>query len=268
MRFFRRILFLSFLAIVAFLAINFYSLEEQPSVNVPSPKISTEKNISFAVISDIHSDYQNLQKVLDKIKNDKMDFVIVAGDLTTVGSLGEFKKVKEILDKSDLTYYAIPGNHDYYGKIKSANPYIEVFGSSYETFQINKVKFILVDNAGSLDQTQSDWIDSQIVDCPKLYCLVFAHMPLNHEYLEHIMGEDNPNIAVQADLLVKKLTEFKIKKLYVGHIHYLSDYEFEGLKTYTDGAVYTDKNQTPSRFLEVTVSQPDFKLEEQEVWIE
>ena len=268
MRFFRRILVLSFLTIVTVLAVNYYLSDEQPSVNVPSQKISTEKNISFAVISDIHSDYQNLEKVLDKIKNDKMDFVIIAGDLTTIGSLGEFKKVKEILDKSDLTYYAIPGNHDYYGKIKMANPYKEVFGSSYETFQINKVKFILVDNAGSLDQTQSDWIDRQIVDCPKIYCFVFAHMPLNHEYLKHVMGEDNPDIKGQADLLVKKLVEFKVQKLYAGHVHYLSDYELEGLKTYTDGAVYTNKNTTPSRFLEVTVSQPDYKLEEQEVWIE
>lgn len=259
---------LSFLTIVAVLAINFYFPEGQPSVKVPSQKISTEKNISFAVISDIHSDYQNLEKVLEKIKNDKMDFVIVAGDLTTVGSLSEFKKVKEILDKSDLTYYAIPGNHDYYGKIKLANPYKEVFGLNYESFQINKIRFILIDNAGSFDTTQSNWVDSQIADCPKLYCLVFAHMPLNHEYLKHIMGEDNSDIEGQADLLVKKLVEFKVQKLYAGHVHYLSDYELEGLKTYTDGAVYTNKNTTPSRFLEVTVSQPDFKLTEQEVWIE
>jgi predicted MPP superfamily phosphohydrolase len=268
MRFFRRILVLSFLVIVAVLAINIYLPKEQLIENIPSQKISTEKNISFAVISDIHSDFQNLQKVLDKIKNDKMDFVIIAGDLTTVGAASEFKKVKDLLDKSGLKYYVIPGNHDYYKKTAITNPFLDVFSLSYESFQINQTKFILIDNAGDVDQVQSNWIDGQIADCPKLYCLVFSHMPLNHEYLLHIMGEDNPKIALEAKSLVKKLVDFKIKKLYAGHIHYLSDYIFEGLETYTDGAIYTNKNQSPSRFLEVTVSQPDFKLAEQEVWIE
>lgn len=268
MKFFRKILVLSFLVILAVLVLNQYLPKEQPLNEVLPQTVITDKNISFAVISDIHSDYQNLQKVLDKINNDKMDFVIVAGDLSTVGALSELKKVKTILDQSNLTYYVIPGNHDYYQKTKLTNYYQEVYRSSYESFQINKTRFILIDNASSVDQTQSDWIDQQIVDCPKLYCLVFAHMPLNHEYLAHIMGEDNEITAEQADLLVKKFTDYKIQKLYAGHIHYLSDYEFEGLKTRTDGAVFTNKNTTPSRFVEVTVSQPDFKLTEQEVWIE
>lgn len=268
MRFFRRILVLSVLVIAAILVVNFYSVKEQPLENVSSPKITTEKKISFAVISDIHSDYLNLEKVLQKIKNDNMDFLIVAGDLSKVGAISEFKKVKEVLDKSNLTYYVIPGNHDYYEKTKLTDPFKDIYGSSYKSFQINKVKFILIDNAGNVDQAQSDWIDLQIADCPKLYCFVFSHMPLNHEYLIHIMGKNSPTIKKQAEILVKKLVEFKIQKLYAGHIHYLSDYEFEGLETRTDGAIYTNKNTTPPRFLEITVSQPDFKLEEQEVWIE
>lgn len=268
MRFFRRILVLSFLVITAILVVNFNLPKEQPPENISSPKTTTEKNISFAVISDIHSDYQNLEKVLLKIKNDKMDFVIVAGDLTTVGALSEMKKVKEIFDKSNLTYYVIPGNHDYYEKTKLTNFFTDVYGADYQSFQINKVRFILIDNAGSIDQVQVNWVDKEIADCPKLYCLVFAHMPLNHEYLKHIMGEDNPIIASQAENLVKKFVEFNIQKLYAGHIHYLSDYGLSGLETRTDGAVFTNKNTTPSRFVEVTVSQPDYKLTEQEVWIE
>lgn len=268
MHFFRRILVLSFLVIVTVLVVNLYLPKNQP-VNefLPQPA-TTDQNISFAVISDIHSDYQNLEKVLQKIKTDNMGFIIVAGDLSTIGAISELKKVKDILDKSNITYYVIPGNHDYYKKTKLTNPFMDVFGSDYESFQINKTRFILIDNASSVDQIQSNWIDGQIADCPKLYCLVFAHMPLNHEYLTHIMGEDNEITAQQAKILVKKLVEFKIQKLYAGHIHYLSDYEFEGLKTRTDGAIFTNKNTTPSRFVEVTVSQPDFKLEEQEVWMD
>lgn len=250
------------------MVINSFLPKTQPPEIIKPQEISAEKEISFAVISDIHSDYQNLEQVLSKIKNDQMDFIVVAGDLTTVGGLKELQKVKEILDKSNIKYYVIPGNHDYYERTKLTNPYKDVFKSSYESFQINKIKFILIDNAGNFEKTQSDWVDNQIADCPKLHCLVFAHMPLNHEYLKHIMGEDNLTIAKQAKNLVKKLVEFKIQKLYTGHIHYLSDYELDGLKTRTDGAIYANKNTTPSRFVEVTVFQSDFKLTEQDVWIE
>ncbi|MDO9028032.1 MAG: metallophosphoesterase, partial [Candidatus Roizmanbacteria bacterium] len=159
MKFFRRILVLSFLVISAVLVLNQYLPKEQSSNIVLTKPVITDKPISFAVISDIHSDYLNLEKVLAKIKDDNMEFVIVAGDLTTVGGLKELEKVKDILDKSNLTYYVIPGNHDYYQKTKLTNYYQEVYRSSYESFQINKTRFILIDNASSVDQTQSDWID-------------------------------------------------------------------------------------------------------------
>ena len=266
MKFFRKVLFLSLLVIIAVLVLNEYLPKERQKEPVIPQSVVASKNISFAVISDIHSDYQSLQKVLDKIKKDKMEFVIVVGDLTTIGAPRELEKVKEILDQSGLVYYVTSGNHDLWSKTKILDPFREVFGKEYQAFQIDQVRFILINNASSLDQDQLDWLDQQIADCPRLYCLVFSHMPLNHPYLEHIMGEGNSLAAIQAKILVKKLTDSKIQKLYAGHVHYFLDYEFEGLKTRTDGAVYTHKNQSPFRFLEVTVSRPDYKLEEQEVW--
>jgi len=233
----------------------------------PAPPAS----FSFAIISDIHSDYQSLQKVLKRIRADGMGFLIVAGDLTAVGKTEELIKIKAILDKNNLPYYAVPGNHDLWSKRGGRNPFREVFGQEYQAFQKGQVKFILIDNADGLigiDETQDKWLSQEITDCPKLYCLVFAHMPLNHPLLAHTMGEDNPKVASTAARLVRELVAAQVKELFAGHIHYLSSYELDGLKTTTAGAIYTAKSTQPARFVEVSVSLPEVKLEEKKVWVE
>lgn len=236
------------------------------------PQSRPEKgDFSFAVISDIHSDYISLQKAIAKIRDDGVEFIIVAGDLTTLGKREELIRVKDILTQGGLSYYVIPGNHDLWSKKSQTNPFREVFGLDYQAFQKDKIKFILINNGDGnegVGEQQENWLKQELADCPRLYCLVFAHMPLNHSVSKHIMGEDSPVVASQAARLVKELVGAKVKELFAGHIHYLSSYELDGLKTTTDGAIYTDKGTEPGRFLEVTVHLPEIKLEKKEVWVD
>ncbi|MBM3209274.1 hypothetical protein FJZ40_03210 [Candidatus Shapirobacteria bacterium] len=274
MRWIRRLLAVSFLLLVLFFVFS-KSLNE-PQKNeflspTPTPTATPLSSFSFAIISDIHSDYQSLQKSLNKIRADGAEFIIVAGDLTTVGNKKELARVKDILERSGLDYYVIPGNHDLWSTKSGEDPFREVFGQDYQSFQKGQIKFILVNNGDGLvgvDEAQEKWLKRELVDCPKLYCLVFAHMPLNHSLLAHVMGEDNSRVASQAARLVKELVGAKVRELFAGHIHYLSSYELDGLKTTTDGAIYTDKGNQPARFLEVSVSLPEVKLEKKRVWVE
>jgi 3',5'-cyclic-AMP phosphodiesterase len=240
------------------------------SAVILSPTFNSSSPLTFAVISDIHSDYAALAKTLEKIKSNKVEFIIVAGDLTTVGAESELLKVKNILDQSKIPYYAIPGNHDLWSEKNGTNPYVNVFGSRYKYFQKDNVRFILMDNASGIigvDQKQEQWLNSTLSECPKLYCLVFAHMPLNNPYLLHVMGEDSTKVASQAAKLVKEMVNFKVKELFAGHIHYLSTYALDGLVTSTDGAIYTNNNASESRFLEVTVNLPMGTIDKKEIWV-
>ena len=275
MKFFRKLLFLSLVILTLTFFVNYFSrgvkLDYPKGVQTDLPIAASPSPIaadqySFAVISDIHSDYKNLQKTLSKIKEDKMSFVIAVGDLTTLGKMEELIEIKAVLDQSGLPYYIVPGNHDLWSAKTLINPFKDVFGADYQSFKKANVKFILINNGdGSvgIDQKQKTWLDKELVDCPQLYCLVFAHMPLNNPTSKHVMGEDSSLVAGQADLLVGELVNAQIKELFAGHIHYLSTYTLDGLKTTTDGAILDNP-----RFVEVTISQPETKLEEKQVWLE
>lgn len=275
-------------------------------------KATEVKPIRFAVLSDIHSDTENLKKALEKTNNDNIDFSIVTGDLTTVGKLSELQEVRGVLDKGTRKYYVIPGNHDIYmGNKIGQNLFEQVFGKSYQAFYVSDgevitentetkmraqsgiYKFILIDNADSngdlrrrlpygeavalvgtpgipdtVHQTpdanvsQWEWIEGETEECPKMICLVFMHMPLNHPTSEHIMGEDNVQAMKQAAELVKLLVKNQVKQVFAGHLHYASSYEIDGLKTQIVGAVASERNWQSPRYLEVEVYRDRIAVDE------
>jgi len=275
MKFFRRILFLSLIFLIVILVVNYFSpganLFHPPGgKNIPPAAnplpLAPSQSYSFAVISDIHSDYKNLQKTLDRIRSDKINFIVIIGDLTTLGKLKELQTIKTILDSNQIPYYIIPGNHDLWSNKNKTNYFQETFGVDYQSFQKGQIKFILVNNGDGLvglDQIQKTWLDQQLSDCPKLYCLVFMHEPLNNPTSKHVMGEDSLLVASQAGTLVKQLVSAQVKELFAGHIHYLSTYTLDGLKTTTDGAIKDNP-----RFEEVFVYYQPVRLEEKQVWVE
>ncbi len=223
-------------------------------------------------MADIHSDWPNFTKALQIAKNDGVQLVVVAGDLTTVGETKELRAAKKALDKGGLKYFVVPGNHDvwYSNKIKQ-NVFGEVFGKSLNSYRLDNLKLILVDNA-DYSQNEAIWLKKEIAGCPQLYCLLFAHEPLNHPNSSHIMGEYDAKIASEAAGLIKLLVADKVKELFAGHIHYSSEYKIGGLKTTVVGSLSSDRNPQLPRFLEVSIkegtSTGDFLLEKKEIVLE
>lgn len=275
MKFFRRLL-VGFFVLVVLVFLSFFSLSSffysSKEIVVPSFLASVPQTpFRFAVLTDIHSDWLSLEQALERVKEDGVEFIIVAGDLTTLGGLAELRQVKSILDESGLVYFVIPGNHDLYSAKGNYSPFEIVFGADYQAFEKGKLKFILINNGDEvvgLDKEQLAWLRQELPACLELYCLVFAHMPLNHSFLGQIMGEDSLAVASQAAELVGLFNSFQVKELFAGHLHYLSSYEIDGLKTTIAGALYSQQGTITPKFLEVVVYQPRVELEKKEVWLE
>lgn len=277
MKDFRRLLIFC-LVLLSLVYLGNLNLDQREKVDLvsPSPRIPTS-TYRFAVFSDIHSDLPNLQKALDKAREDKVEFIIITGDLTMVGKTQELRKVREAFDKSGLTFYAVPGNHDLWSVNQKGHPFREVFGADFQSFKKGQIKFILVNNGDGIrgveginfsGMNQGEWLREEIAECVRIYCLVFTHMPLNHSLLKHVMGENGPSVASQAARLVRQFTNYQVKELFAGHVHFTSSYELDGLKTTTVGPIFSNKGTQTPRFLEVTISQPEIKLEKKEVWLE
>ena len=218
------------------------------------PSVAPEKELKFAVMSDIHLDTENLEKALVLAKVDKVDFVIVTGDMTSLGKKEELKKVKKVLDNSGLEYYVVPGNHDLWASRQfKTDIYSEVFRKDYQSFWQNKVKFILINNGSyfGLGEEQKNWLKEEVKECQYFACLVFAHIPLNHPISLHVMGEDNPKVASEAGEIIRTLVDNKIEQIFVGHVHYSAEYELQGLKTVVVGAITGNRNVQSPKFLEV-----------------
>ncbi|PIQ70349.1 hypothetical protein COV89_00925 [Candidatus Shapirobacteria bacterium CG11_big_fil_rev_8_21_14_0_20_40_12] len=243
--------------------------EKQTRLFPPTAEFGeARKPLKFAVMADVHSDWGNFKIAIEKAKKDESEFVIIAGDLTTIGKKEEFLEAKKILDESGLKYYVIPGNHDiWWGRRFKQNLWGEVFEKSFMSFNIEDKKFILVNNGdgeNGLEASggQEEWLRREVEECLKAYCLVFLHEPLNHPTSSHIMGEENLAVATQAAQLVKLLVKNKVEQIFAGHLHFSSSYELEDLKTTIVGAITSERNFQSPKFLEVSALEETISKKE------
>ena len=95
--------------------------------------------LRFAFMTDLHysagsASIQNLQSCIDDINNnEKVDFVIVGGDVTDFGTDEEIAATKKMLDGLKVKYYIVQGNHDSTWSESGCNTFLKVYG--YETFE-------------------------------------------------------------------------------------------------------------------------------------
>jgi len=98
-----------------------------------------EPVLQLAIFADIHSDWEGLQKAVLKVNNNKsVDFVLVLGDLTDLGSIDNLNISKNILDGLNVNYYVVPGNHDLWYSRRDGNlhdyNFVQVFGDQPACF--------------------------------------------------------------------------------------------------------------------------------------
>ena len=230
-------------------------LSENRQVPAATPTLVGFKPLKFAVMSDIHLDKENFIRALKKAKADGAEFVIITGDLTSLGKKDELISMKAVLDQENLSYYAIPGNHDLWADNFKSTYFQQVFGPDYQSFKKDSLKFILIDNGSyfGLGEKQRAWLEEEVKECPRITCLVFAHMPFNHPTSLHIMGEGNKAGSQESKEIVKLLTTNGVEEVFAGHLHYHSVYELDGLKTTVVGAITSNRNLQLPNFLEIEV---------------
>jgi predicted phosphodiesterase len=190
--------------------------------------------LKIAVMSDIHNNTSGLKRMMRKAKDDGMNIVALAGDLTTDGSSSQLKAVKNVLDSSGMRYESTEGNHD-----MRKGLFDDIFGKSFQSIKFNGAKLILIDNSDyrGLDsgvlkgRGQKAWIESEVAECRRIICIGIMHMPLNHPTSGHVMGEEGKNAASEAIWLRKLLVSSGVKEIETGHIHHFATYTLDGLKT-------------------------------------
>jgi predicted phosphodiesterase len=192
--------------------------------------LTGKTTIRFAFLSDTQRWYDETEEFVDALnqRND-VDFVLHGGDLTDFGATKEFTWQRDILNKLNVPYVALLGNHDCLANGEEI--FEEVFGKVNYSFMAGNVKFVCL-NTNALEYDYSrpvpdfGFIESEIADFSTGYekTVVAMHAkPFSEQF--------NNNVANVFQYYVNqfKNTQFCL----YGHDHQLTQQD-----TFGDGMIY------------------------------
>ncbi|WP_129713616.1 PQQ-binding-like beta-propeller repeat protein [Pedobacter sp. SYP-B3415] len=184
----------------------------------------------YAFVTDTHvgsdSGERDLRNTVADINElTDIDFVLVTGDLTEMGTNKELTLTKEILSGLNKPYHVIPGNHDTGWSESGGVSFIRTFGA--DKFNFTHKGFTFIGNAcgpyvrmsdGHIPRDGIIWMDKVLKDAPAGQRIVF----INHYPLDNSL--DNWYEATD------RLKRYNIQYAICGHGHQNQPYDFEGIK--------------------------------------
>jgi len=122
------------------------------------------ETVCFALISDSHSEFDDLENVINAINADSsIEFVIVGGDITDGGILDEYLIFRYIMGLSEIPYFTVIGNHDCLANGLSI--YQDVYGADNYVLNYKNCKFVFFnDVVWELNYQEPDflWFKTQL----------------------------------------------------------------------------------------------------------
>ena len=192
--------------------------------------LAGRKEISFAVISDTQRWYDETEDEVEAVNaRHDIDFVIHTGDLSDFGLKLEFEKQRDILNRLDVPYVCLLGNHDCLGT--GFDVYQKVFGSDNFAFMAGNVRFICL-NTNALEYDYShpvpnfDFMENELANWPQEAekTIVAMHVP---------PGDDEFNNNVSRAFEHYVTTFPGLQFCLFGHVHNWREDEY-----FDDGVIY------------------------------
>lgn len=185
----------------------------------------------FAFISDTHIsapggppelDLRRTVRDINRMRD--IDFVVLTGDITELGTGQELKLARRLLDSLGVPYHIIPGNHDTGWSESGGLGFTQVFGNDKFAFDHKGVRFLGCASGpyvrmsdGHIPRGHMAWMDSVLQATPKDMPLVF----LNHYPLDN--GLDNWYEVTG------RLKGYTVIAALCGHGHRNRAMDFEGI---------------------------------------
>lgn len=123
-------------------------------------------------LSDLHIGYHEQDKrlieTLDWAVNFHVDIAVITGDLTEHGLLEEYKALRTILDRYELSFVTVPGNHDKREFFRMPQNYLAYFPASrFPTVvsfsqECRALHFICMNSNGHFPIRKREWARGSI----------------------------------------------------------------------------------------------------------
>lgn len=197
---------------------------------IGSIELALSQTFRFALVTDTHvgggTGLEDLNLTVEDLnQSTNIDFVIFSGDVTEFGSDEELKAAKAVLDRLNLPWYAIPGNHDTNWSESGGNSFRTVFGSETFSFIHKGLLFIGTNSGpnmrmspGQVPRENLVWLDSVLAANAK------DRIPII--YINHYPQDSSLNNWFDA---IDRLKLHNVQLALCGHGHQNKLYDFDGI---------------------------------------
>ncbi|WP_298734594.1 PQQ-binding-like beta-propeller repeat protein [uncultured Chitinophaga sp.] len=194
------------------------------------PVFAQDTLFRFALISDTHigssTALEDLERTVQDI-NAQTDiaFVIISGDITEFGSDEELQLAKQVLDRLQLPWHIIPGNHDTKWSESGCNTFRTVFGGETFSFQ-HKGYWFLGTNCGpnmrmgpgQIPRENIVWLEQQLAQQQDKNLRII--------YVNHYPQDSGLNNWFE---VLDRFRNRNLKAILCGHGHTNRALDFEGI---------------------------------------
>lgn len=196
---------------------------------------------SFIQISDCHIDDEkmvmdvdtvdNLESILNHLKSQTFDVLLVSGDLTHNGTLSAYKKLQEQLKIVDVNIHVMPGNHD--DKCNLSNAFET---EMQNVIQLGDWQIITLDSvqankvSGFLTEDQLLFLEQAISETHAKYSVVCLHhpiVPMRSDW-DDALSLENPEDLFS---IIDKFPT--VKAVLWGHAHQSEVFDYNHIKLYS-----------------------------------
>lgn len=199
---------------------------------ISDPHILAESWVAYGEIDTNALFAKAIERV--NTQSPRPDLVLISGDLTNDGMPEQYDALMARLDKLQLPYLPIVGNHDEREAFRttfSQLPFIPKDGSIHYAYDLEDVSVLaldtLVDGAhhGALDEEQLNWLDSALSARAVQRCLVMLHHP---PFETGIAFMDGTVLREKEKLAAVIEKHPQVERVLCGHLHRAIQAEFAG----------------------------------------
>ncbi|MDO8486671.1 MAG: metallophosphoesterase [Candidatus Curtissbacteria bacterium] len=204
-----------------------------------------------------------VKKIFD---DSKIQYFLTPGDHDLWASrnrgeeaLENFRKVfgqpSQVIDKQSFS----TNKQSFSANKQSFSTNKQSFSANKQSFSANKegIRLVILDNSDIYKGISvNDWkmLEGALGKPAKLH-FVFAHKTPFHPDSKHVMGEDSPEVARQAQTFLDLLQAKKVDGFFSGDLHFFAKFKSPdaSVKITTIGAIVADRNFQGSRFGVLTI---------------
>lgn len=186
-----------------------------------------------------------LEQIVEEANMRHPSFFIYGGDGPDHNTWENYRAFKECLDKLDVPYYVVVGNHDIYIKSTggcSRENHRKLFGDTFYSFEHKGTYFIVLDTAGkgrrpwgvrASSPEQWGWMLKELGKGRKYrHTIVVTHVPpydappkVNHAFTD----------ASEAKEFVETMARYGVSAVFCSHEHLYYRAEWEGVPYFISG---------------------------------